>query len=150
MRSDILAQELRERREKKRLERKRRQNAKNQRAWYKRQKAKQATLNTPLHPTLGREECLAVEGAAKIDGVLRPSPQTAIQPAVVLQPAQQPAPTAAQEKRPAPDCLAAMREHEERVAPQIKALEVLKFGEPQPDQKISVPAPFDTFHGIIL
>lgn len=149
MRSDILAQELKERRDKKRLERKRRLNRKNQRAWYKRQKLKLEAILGPLHPTLDRENTLAVEEAARIDGVLRPSPQTAIRPAVVIQPAQQPAPSADEEKRPAPDCLAAMREHEERVAPQIKALEVLKYGQPQPEETPRDERPFD-LGGIIL
>src|SRR5690348_4540285 len=142
MRSDILAQELRERRDKKRLERKRRQNAKNQRAWYKRQKAKQAIINTPLHPTLSREETLAVEEAAKIDGVLRPSPQSVIQPAVV------PTDVIRPEARPAPDCVAAMLEHDRRLAPHLEELKILKYGQPQQEQKISVPAPFDLPNGI--
>src|SRR5690242_9582492 len=93
MRSDILCQQLREDKARKRVERKRKSRKMYMRAYREQLKAKRSVA-APSHPTLSREEILAVEEAAEYARVRdsahlfasQASPQSAIQPVFVLQP----------------------------------------------------------------
>ena len=151
MRSEILAQELKEKREKKRLERRRQLNRKHQRAWYKRQKLqkRQQEAAVPKHPTLSDAEIAAVEEVAGLNGGLQAAKLDTTSPTAPAA-ARSQAPIMDAGKKPAPDCLATLEEFEQRTTAHLKELEVLKYGPTGPEPKPRIPPPFALPNGIIL
>lgn len=66
MRSDVLCEAVRQAKAEKRAQRRRKYQKLYMRERRKRLTAERASLTTPLHPTLSREETLAVEAAARV------------------------------------------------------------------------------------
>ena len=130
MRSEAMCEALRQAKAEKRAQRKRRYQKLYMRERRKLLKEKRSTIE-PSHPTLSREEILAVEEAIEY-GRMRGS-------AHVFAP----------ESTPRPDCTAALAEFERQVGEHIKELGLQKYGPAQPEQKTTLPPPFDYPNGII-